>query len=107
MPLITRDELKQKLDRGDRFKLIMVLGDWQYRAKHIPGSMNIPSPDDPKVATLQKDDEIVVYCSNEACAASRYAHDLMIERGFANVRRYAGGIEDWESAGLPLAGELA
>ena len=43
MQLISREELKQKLERGDRFKLVMALGDWQYRAKHIPGSLHFPT----------------------------------------------------------------
>ena len=106
MNLISRDELKAKLDRGDDFKLVMVLGDWHFRAKHIPGSVNIVSPDDPRVADLKKDDEIVVYCSDPNCAASQYAHQLMEREGYTNVRRYAGGISDWEDAGLPLEGEF-
>ena len=43
MQLISREELKQKLERGDRFKLVMALGDWQYRAKHIPCSLHFPT----------------------------------------------------------------
>ena len=106
MNLITREELMEKLDRNDEFKLIMVLGDWQFRAKHIPGSLNISSPDDPKVAELALDDEIVVYCSSDACVASSFALRTMTEGGFSNVRRYAGGIADWEEAGLTLIGEM-
>ncbi len=60
MNLITCEELKEKLDRGDDFKLVMVLGDWQFRAKHIPGSLNITSPDQ-TLEVLDPDDEIVVY----------------------------------------------
>lgn len=107
MNLISREELKAKLDRNDSFKLVMVMGDWQYQAKHITGSINISSPDDPQARTLEKDDDIVVYCSNEACAASRYAYQAMTDLGFTNVRRYAGGIADWEAAGYPLEGALA
>jgi hypothetical protein len=33
--LIGREELKEKLERGDDFKLVMVLGEWEYRAKRI------------------------------------------------------------------------
>ncbi|MFQ5870207.1 MAG: rhodanese-like domain-containing protein [Candidatus Zixiibacteriota bacterium] len=106
MNLITREELKETIDRGDKFKLIMVLGDWQYRAKHIPGSINISSPEDPKVKELSKDDEIVVYCSNVHCAASMYAYQVLENAGF-KVQRYAGGILDWEEAGYPLEGEWA
>ena len=104
MKLISRDELKEKIDRHDDFKLAMVLGDWAYRAKHIPGSLNITSPE----AATEKvgpDDEIVIYCSDENCPASKYAFVLMEKAGFSNVRRYAGGIADWEEAGYPLEGE--
>ena len=47
-------------DRGDEFKLVMVLGEWGFRGKHIPGSLNLSSPDQvPKM--LDPRDEIVVY----------------------------------------------
>ena len=36
MKLITRDELKKKIDNKDDFKLAMTLGTWQFKAKHIP-----------------------------------------------------------------------
>lgn len=105
MNLITRDELKEKLDRGDDFKLVMVLSEWAYRAKHIPGSININAPNQ-ALELLQPDDEIVLYCSNPSCPASPYAYDLLTKQGYSNVRRYAGGIADWEEAGLPLEGEM-
>lgn len=105
MNLITREELKAKVDRKDTFKLIMVLGEWQYRAKHIPGSINISSPDDPLAGELNRDEEIVVYCSSDGCAASVYAYSVLEKRGFTNVRRYAGGMAAWEEAGFPLEGE--
>ncbi len=60
MNLITSEEVKEKLDRGDDFKLAMVLGDWQFRAKHIPGSLNIHTFETAWEA-LDPDDEIVVY----------------------------------------------
>ena len=60
MELITREELKAKLDRGDDFKLVMVLGDWAFRAKHIPGSLNISTPEK-ATQLLKPEDEIVVY----------------------------------------------
>lgn len=105
MNLISREELKEKLDRGDDFKLVMALGDWAYRAKHIPGSLNISRIEDAGKA-LNVDDEIVVYCSDEACVASRAAYQILVNRGYKNVRRYAGGLSDWEDAGYPLEGEM-
>jgi rhodanese-related sulfurtransferase len=103
---IERDELREKLDRGDDFKLVMALGEWEFRMKHIPTSIRFAS-DDEMLAGLRADEEIVVYCSNPACHGSADAYQLLVERGYANVRRYAGGISDWEEAGLPLEGEWA
>ena len=105
MNLISREELKEKLDRGDDFKLVMTLGEWGYRAKHIPGSLNINTPEQGR-EMLDLDDELVVYCSNEACTASIYAYNILVQNGYKNVRRYAGGLLDWEDAGYPLEGEM-
>lgn len=106
MNLISREELKEKLDRSDDFKLVCALSEWAYRAKHIPGSVHI---DNPAKATelLDKSDEIVVYCSDVHCPASKYAYHLLTTGGYENVRRYAGGIIDWEDAGYPVEGEWA
>ncbi len=104
MELIGREELKEKLDRGDDFKLAMVLGEWGFRAKHIPGSINIPAPDF-SADVLGPEDEIVVYCSGDPCPASKYAYQVLQARGHKNVRRYAGGVADWEEAGYPIEGD--
>jgi rhodanese-related sulfurtransferase len=105
MKLISRDELRAKLDRGEEVKLVMALGPWAFRAKHIPGSIHFDSPEDAFEA-LSRDDEIVVYCSNPNCVASIAAYHQLKNRGYQNVRRYAGGLEDWEAAGFPLEGEM-
>jgi len=106
VPVLTieRDELEQKLSRGDRLKLVMALNEWAFRAKHIPGSLHFNTPDE-MLAALQKNDEIVVYCSNPECLASLAVYHRLIDQGYANVRRYAGGLIDWEDAGLPLEGD--
>lgn len=41
MNLINREELREKLDRGDQFKLVNALGEGAFEAKRIPGSINI------------------------------------------------------------------
>ena len=105
MQLISREELKQKMERGDRFQLVMSLGDWQYRAKHIPGSLHFPTREE-ALAELSQDDEIVVYCSSYDCIASVLAYKYLVHHGYMHVRRYAGGILDWEEAGYPLEGEM-
>jgi rhodanese-related sulfurtransferase len=57
------------------------------------------------LAGLQKDDDIVVCRSNPECLASLAVYHRLADHGYANVRRYAGGLDDWESGGLPLEGE--
>ena len=104
MNLISREELKAKIDREDDFKLVMTLSEWAYRTSHIPGSLNVTSNEQAK-ALLEPDDDIVVYCSDALCLASQAAYRYLIQFGYKNVRRYAGGLSDWEAAGLPLDGE--
>jgi rhodanese-related sulfurtransferase len=106
VPVLTieREELRQKLARGDRIRLVMSLNEWAFLAKHIPGSIHFNTPAE-MLAGLQKDDEIVVYCSNPECLASLAVYHRLADHGYTNVRRYAGGLDDWESAGLPLEGE--
>lgn len=104
--LISREELKEKLDRGDDFKLVMTYHEWAYNVKHIPGSINIHTRED-ALAVLDPADEIVVYCTNEACNASVKAYKFLVSSGYKNVHRYAGGLQDWEQAGYRLEGDQA
>ena len=48
-----------------------------------------------------------MYCSDPACVASQYAYRALVDRGYMNVRRYAGGLSDWNAAGLPLDSDHA
>lgn len=112
MRQISRSELREKLDSWEDLKLVFVLGEWQYRAMHIPGSLNLPcSPNlyrsGDALQGLEQDDEIVIYCSSEACYASISVYYLLVQRGYKNVSRYAGGLLDWQDAGYPLEGEMA
>jgi rhodanese-related sulfurtransferase len=102
---IDRDELKQKLDRRDDLKLIMALNRWAYDAKHIPGSLHFDTPSE-LYAAVRPTDEVVVYCSAVDCLSSVALYRDLIARGYRNVRRYAGGLLDWEDAGLPLEGSM-
>jgi rhodanese-related sulfurtransferase len=100
---IDRRELKAKLDAGGDLKLVMALNRWAFDAKHIPGSLHFDTPDE-AYAALRPDDDIVVYCSNVDCLASVALYRDLVGRGYRNVRRYSGGLLDWEDAGLPLEG---
>ena len=101
---IEREELRRKIDEGHHFKLVMSLNEWAYQAKRIPGSVHFNTPAE-LLSGLHKDDEIVVYCSNPSCLASLAVYRRLVDQGYTNVRRYAGGLQDWEDAGLPLEGD--
>jgi rhodanese-related sulfurtransferase len=64
---ISRDELKQKIDRKDNFTLVEALPKTAYEHAHLPGAINLPSD---QVDTLapnllpDKQAEIVVYCAS-------------------------------------------
>ena len=100
---ISRDELKAMLDRGDDLTLIMALNRWAFDAKHIPGSLHFDTPDE-LYAAVRPDDVVVVYCSTVDCLSSVALYRDLVARGYRDVRRYAGGLLDWEDAGLPLEG---
>jgi hypothetical protein len=70
MELISREELEEKLDRGDDFKLVMTLGEWAFHMAHIPSSLNINSLEHAR-EFLAPEDESVVYCSDVNCIATR------------------------------------
>lgn len=64
---ISRDELKQKIDRGDRFTLVETLPDYMYQQAHLPGAINLPPTQVRYQATHvlpDKHAEIVVYCAS-------------------------------------------
>ena len=101
MNLIDRDELREKLERHDEFRLVMALSARSSANKRIPTSLSF----DTAAAALDEldpDTEIVVYCGGAYCVESIYAYYRLERAGFTHVRRYAGGIPDWEEAGFPL-----
>ena len=101
---IDRDELMAKLDRGDHFRLVMALNEWAFRAKHIPGSEHFNTAEE-LFSSLRPDEEIVVYCTSPECHSSIALYWALLDAGFPNVRRYSGGLTDWEGAGFPLEGD--
>jgi single-strand DNA-binding protein len=80
MRLISARELKEKLDRSDPLKLVNALGDWEYRAAHIPGSLHFSTPEE-TLRELGRDDEIIVRCSNPLLYGQRRAATAALIHG--------------------------
>ena len=65
VPTISRDELKQKIDRGERFTLVETLPEFMYKQRHLPGALNMPPNEvQQRAASVlpDKNAQIVVYC---------------------------------------------
>jgi rhodanese-related sulfurtransferase len=104
---IDRTELREKMDRGDRFVLVDALSLISYAASHLPGAIHIPPEQVEERAPRRIPDletEVVVYCSSPDCESSIVVGQRLLDLGYAKVRHYAGGKRDWIEAGLPLEG---
>jgi rhodanese-related sulfurtransferase len=64
--IISRADLKAKIDRGDDFVLVEALPEASYRDWHLPGAINIPADRVNELAPHlipDRNADIVVYCS--------------------------------------------
>lgn len=106
---ISTDELKDALESEHPPILINTLPRTAHKAKHIPGSVNVPVDDIDRVEDLvpNKDAPIAVYCANADCTASLTAAEKLEEMGYTNVTDFEDGYAGWRQAGHSLVGEEA
>jgi rhodanese-related sulfurtransferase len=109
---IDRNDLEQRMaahslnnqDRHRGFALVNVLGEGAFAMAHIPGSINIPhGTEDVFERRFAKDKEIILYCASPDCPASDKVAAALVTRGFQRVYDYAGGLNDWQQGGYPIA----
>ena len=99
---ITKEELSAKMLSGDSVQIVNVLKPDYYKLGVIKGSKKIPLNElDKRLGELDKSKEVVTYCANYKCSASREAAKKLAKLGF-NVRAYEGGAKEWKESGLPL-----
>jgi adenylyltransferase/sulfurtransferase len=91
---ITSTELKQRLDRGDKLRIIDVREPNEWQINRIPGAELIPLGEVPRrYAELDPEEEIVVHCKMGGRSAK--AADFLRSVGFKRVLNLKGGILDW------------
>jgi rhodanese-related sulfurtransferase len=61
---IGREDLKEKIDRGDEFVLLEVLSEASYGRAHLPGAIRFEDMDLIPALLPHKTTEVVAYCSN-------------------------------------------
>lgn len=101
---ITREDLLAAIDTGG-VVVLEALPPMYFEKDHLPGARNLPLDDIDALASLLvpgADSPVVTYCSNTACGNSAIAAQRLEALGYTNVRKYAGGKQDWMDAGLPV-----
>ena len=64
MKTIDREALKERMDRGDDFLLLEVLGEASYNREHLPGAVRYEGRDQVEALAPDRSAEIVAYCSS-------------------------------------------
>ena len=92
--LITVQELKQKLDRGEKIVLIDVREPWEYNIAKIDGAQLMPLGTlAAEYKKLDPNAEIVMHC--HMGMRSMDATQFLLQQGFKNVKNLTGGINAW------------
>ena len=94
MDEISPQDLKARLERGQRPVLLDVRQDWETKLCRLPNAVHIPIEEiELRTEELSPDDEIVVYCHQGVRSAAVAAY--LREHGFAKAVNLAGGLDLW------------
>jgi rhodanese-related sulfurtransferase len=97
------DDVKQRLDRGDKFVLVDVREDSEWAADHLPGAIHLGK------GVIERDIEktvpdtstpLVLYCGGGFRSA--LAADNLQKMGYTNVISMDGGVRGWREKGYPM-----
>lgn len=99
----TVDDIKGRLDRGDRFVLIDTREESEFAKDHLPGAIHLGK------GVLERDIEskvpdtaapLVLYCGGGFRSA--LAAENLQRMGYTDVLSMDGGIREWREKGYPL-----
>ena len=100
---VSIDEVKTRLDRGDKFVLVDVREESEYAKDHLPGAIHLGK------GIIERDIEervpdlgapLVLYCGGGYRSA--LAADNLQKMGYTNVLSMDGGIRGWREKRFPL-----
>jgi adenylyltransferase/sulfurtransferase len=91
---ITVEELKARLDRGDKVYILDVRNPEEFQIGRIPGSILVPLPQlAQRFTELPKDRDMVVHCKSGMRSAK--AIQFLRQQGFERLKNLKGGILAW------------
>jgi rhodanese-related sulfurtransferase len=97
------DDVKAKLDRGEKFLLVDVREESEFARDHLPGAIHLGK------GVIERDVEqrvpdpgtpMILYCGGGYRSA--LAADNLQKMGYTNVISMNGGIRGWREKGYPL-----
>ncbi len=100
---LTVDDVKAKLDRGEKFLLVDVREESEFAKDHLPNSIHLGK------GVIERDIEervpdtaapLILYCGGGYRSA--LAADNLQKMGYTNVISMDGGIRVWREKGFPL-----
>jgi rhodanese-related sulfurtransferase len=97
------EEVKKRMDQGDKFLLVDVREESEFAKDHLPGAIHlgkgvIERDIEGKVPKL--DTEMVLYCGGGFRSA--LAADNLQKMGYTHVISMDGGIRGWREKAYPL-----
>lgn len=99
---LTVAQVAEKIKKGDKFHLVDVREDDEWRAGRAKGAIHIGKgviERDIETKIPDKNAEIILYCGGGFRSA--LAGDMLLKMGYVNVISMDGGIRGWREAGLP------
>ena len=99
----TIDDVKAKIDCGEKFVLIDVREESEYAADHLPGAIHLGKgilERDVEDRIPDQDTPIVLYCGGGFRSA--LAADNLQKMGYTRVLSMDGGIRGWREKGFAL-----
>jgi rhodanese-related sulfurtransferase len=79
-----------------------------YQELHVPGALNLPPKswknlkDSKLLAGIDKDRDILVYCSGVGCDDALKVGKILRSLGYTQVTVFTEGFRGWDEAGYPV-----
>jgi rhodanese-related sulfurtransferase len=100
---VTVDDVKARLDRGEKILLVDVREESEYAKDHLPGAIHLGKgiiERDIEERVPQLNAPLILYCGGGYRSA--LAADNLQKMGYTNVLSMDGGIRGWREKQFPL-----
>ncbi len=97
------DEVKNRMERGDKFLLVDVREESEFAKDHLPGAIHLGKgviERDIEARVPNLGTEMILYCGGGYRSA--LAADNLQKMGYTNVISMDGGIRGWREKNYPL-----